>query len=422
MPVSSITILGAGPGGAFAALVLGRAGISCTILERETFPRDKVCGDALSGKVVEVLRKVDPNLVNELALLPAQLGSWGVTFVAPNRKALRVPFKKEFNKAECPPGFISKRIDFDQWLIRQALKYPSVNLQEGVEAWEFTREKSDETGQVEWQIKNRAGEIVHRTHLVIAADGAHSRFAKQVGGVTLEAAHHCAGLRAYYKGVKGLDEDNFIELHFLKDFLPGYFWIFPLPDGMANVGVGMRSDKVSAKKVNLKKRMLELIENDPGIKARFEGAELVGGIKGYGLPLGSKKRSLSGDGYMLVGDAASLIDPFTGEGIGNAMYSGYFAAQMVITCQKGEQGKECVYSAKNLAAYDTITYQRLWSELSLSKKMQELVRFPWLFNLVVNKAKSNPALSELISCMFEDLDIRERLKNPMFYVKLLLGR
>ena len=119
---------------------------------------------------------------------------------------------------------------------------------------------------------------------------------------------------------------------------------------------------------------------------------------------------------MLIGDAGSLIDPFTGEGIGNAMYSGWFAAEQAIASLKTGD-----LSAAGLASYDVAVYDRLWSELKLSKRMQELVRFPWLFNLVVNKANRNAALSEMISCMFEDLDIRERLKNPGFYLKLLFS-
>jgi flavin-dependent dehydrogenase len=64
----------------------------------------------------------------------------------------------------------------------------------------------------------------------------------------MEPKYYAAGLRAYYKNVTGTNEDNFIELHFIKKMLPGYFWIFPLPNGEANVGVGLLSDMVRKKK------------------------------------------------------------------------------------------------------------------------------------------------------------------------------
>ncbi len=406
-----ILILGAGPGGASAALFLAKKGIECLLVDKASFPRDKICGDALSGKVVEVFKKLDPAIVERLAVDAQALGSWGVTFVAPNRKGLRVPFKKEFDKnKDKSPGFISKRMDFDNFLVSECRKNPLIRIVEGLGLTEFERKDG------KWLCKSEDGRTVE-AEMVIAADGAHSRFAKLVGKIEMEPEHHCAGLRAYYKGVKGLDADNFIELHFIKDFLPGYFWIFPLPNGYANVGVGMRSDKVSAKKVNLKKEMADLIANDPVMKERFADAELVGGIKGFGLPLGSKKRKISGEGFVLVGDAASLIDPFTGEGIGNALYSGLFAADQAERCLAAND-----YSEEQMKAYDVAVYARLWEELKLGHRMQRLVNYPWLFNLVVNKAQKNKTLRETISCMFDDLDLRERLKNPLFYFKLLFSK
>lgn len=404
-----VVIIGAGPGGATAALFLAKVGINCTLVDKATFPRDKVCGDALSGKVVEVLRKLDPSLVDQIAADAQHLDSWGVTFVAPNGRDLRVPFKRSFDKTSTQaPGFIARRTDFDTLLVEECRKKPEIELVEGVGLTDFRRENGT------WVLTDDQGQERYRTRLVIVADGAHSRFARTVHKVEVEPKHHCAGIRAYYKGVKGLDQDNFIELHFLKDFLPGYFWIFPLPNGYANVGVGMRSDRVSAKKLNLKTEMQRILEAYPQFKERFEGAVLEGPVRGYGLPLGSRKRPISGDGYMLVGDAASLIDPFTGEGIGNALYSGYFAA-----VQTAKTLETRAYSAEAMKTYDQAVYARLWDELKLSHRMQKLVNYPWLFNLVVNKARRNKTLSETISCMFEDLDLRDRLRNPAFYFKLL---
>lgn len=402
---SPITIIGAGPAGATAALALSRKGYPALLVDQADFPRDKVCGDALSGKVVLTLRRIDAGLVSELGAHPKITGSHGVVFVAPNGRELRVPFRREMDP-ENPPGFILPRLDFDDWLFRKAASSEGITTKTGVRIEKFRREGDG------WILSDKDEQTVIRTGLVIAADGAHSRFAKEIGGITMEEEHYCAGLRMYYKGVKGLDPNGYIELHFVKDFLPGYFWIFPLADGYANVGVGMRSDVAGSKKINLKDAMQQLITSYEPIRSRFTEAEPTGPVRGYGLPLGSRKRSLSGDGYMLLGDAGSLIDPFTGEGIGNAMICGLKAAETVEQC-KGN------FSAAALGAYDESVYRRLWPELSLSKKMQELVKYPWLFNMVVNKAARSETLRETISCMFEDIDLRGRLKSPSFYLKVL---
>ena len=407
---TDILIIGAGPGGATTALFLAKYGIRSTLVDKAIFPRDKICGDALSGKVVEVLKKLDPSLVNELHAQQNEfIGSFGVTFIAPSGQALRVPFKNEITETSPPPGFISKRIDFDDWLIEQVRKQPLIQLIENTELRKFEKTASG------YIATSKSGEAFE-TKLIIAADGAYSTFAKEHAGLITEPAHNCFGLRAYYKNVSGLDHQNFIELHFLKDFLPGYFWIFPLPNGYANIGVGMRADVVNKKKLHLKKEFEKIIATHPAIAPRLAGAEQVGEVKLHGLPLGSKKRPLSGDHYMLIGDAAMLIDPFTGEGIGNAMMSGMLAAQ---------QAKHCIesgdFSAQNLKAYNKAVYDRLWSELLLSYRMQQLVNFPSLFNFVVRKANSNAMLKETISAMFEDLDLRARLKDPKFYFKLLFS-
>lgn len=405
MDHSPVTILGAGPAGCTAALALSARGIACRMLDQATFPRDKICGDALSGKVVMALKRIDPNLAGELGAQAFTHPSHGVVFVAPNGKALRVPFRRTLDTAQ-PPGFLARRKDFDNWLFEKASAAPGVSCTTGVRVDTFRREGS------QWIIGNKENTFALRTSLILAADGAQSRFAKQVGGMEMEDEHYCAGLRVYYKGVKDLDPNGFIELHFVKDFLPGYFWIFPLAGGAANVGVGMRSDVARKHKINLKEAMNELIRTYEPIRRRFADAVAEGPVNGYGLPLGSRKRALSGEGFLLLGDAGALIDPFTGEGIGNAMISGIKAAETIVEAA-GD------FSASSLLRYDESVYKRLWPELSLSKTMQQLVGQPWLFNMVVNKASRSKTLQETISCMFEDLDLRGRLKDPRFYLKVL---
>jgi geranylgeranyl reductase family protein len=405
-----ILIAGAGPGGAIAAITLARLGIPVYLIDKEKFPRDKICGDALSGKVVEVLRKLDVSLLDRLQFSPIQVGSWGVDFYAPNRKLLHVPFKTNYVKTDRAPGYLTTRLDFDNFLVEEARKYPEIHMLEGCEM------KSFDWKNGVWEIGLKNNSTILRPRILIAADGAHSSFARKVGNIQIEKDHYCGGVRAYYDGVTGMDPDNFIELHFIDDVLPGYFWIFPLPNGKANVGLGMRSDKISKKKIDLKKLMERIITHDPVISQRFKNATPLSDIKGFGLPLGSKKRPISGEGFMLVGDAASLIDPFTGEGIGNAMMSGLMAGK------KAAQALETNNtSIKKMKEYDDEVYGRLWSELRLSKVMQEMVNYPWLFNLVVNKANRNEELRTTISCMFEDLDMRKKLRSPKFYFNLLFA-
>lgn len=409
---NTIVIIGAGPAGCSTSLFLSKNKIPHTILDKAVFPRDKVCGDALSGKSVYVLNQLDPAIVPAFHAQKNEfIESWGVKFVAPNGKAIDIPFKQDMSKELLPPGFISKRVDFDQELFKR-LDRNFATVIDGAEVTDITQQPDGLTITYE---KNGAVTTLQAA-LVIGAEGDRSIVAKKLGGIKKENNHYCAGIRAYYEGVQGMHEQNFIELHFLPEMLPGYFWIFPLPNGMANVGAGMLSSEVSKRKVNLKADMLRAIENNPNIRERFKHAKLHGKIQGWGLPLGSKKRPVSGERFMLVGDAGSLIDPFTGEGIGNALYSGMMAAAHITEAVKQKR-----FDAAFLKQYDEAFYNRQWDELKLSHTMQRLCKYPWLFNFVVNKAHKNKTLRETISCMFEDLDLRAKLRNPLFYFKLLLN-
>src|SRR5262245_53069432 len=90
---TDILILGAGPAGITTAMFIAKEGITATVVDKAAFPRDKVCGDALSGKVVDVLKRLDTRIIDQLELETMQVGSHGVTFIAPNLKSLRIPFR-----------------------------------------------------------------------------------------------------------------------------------------------------------------------------------------------------------------------------------------------------------------------------------------------------------------------------------------
>jgi geranylgeranyl reductase family protein len=409
---TDICIVGAGPGGVATALRLSYLGIPCVLTDRAVFPRDKICGDAISGKVTTLLNRLDPEIMGRFHGHPIQTDVWGVRFVSPNQKKVDIPFHPGYVRNEkAAPGYVSKRLEFDQFLIHEVERRPDIQFFPNTEIKVF--EKSD-TGYL---LSDSTGNFQVKCKLLIDASGAHSTFSRKQAGLEKDWNHHAGAVRAYYENVKDLPKDNFIELHFLKEITPGYFWIFALPNGQTNVGIGMRSDFIRKRKVNLRQTMENIIANNPEIAPRFKDAVRLTDIVGYGLPLGSKTRKISGDRYILVGDAGHLIDPLTGEGIGNAFYSGFIAAELAEQCLA-----ENNFSEKFLNAYDVRVQRVLGTEMKLSYKMQEIGRNPFLLNLVANIIVGNQRILNYFSAMYSDFDLREELVKPWFWLKMWLKR
>ncbi|MCA1481045.1 NAD(P)/FAD-dependent oxidoreductase, partial [Bradyrhizobium sp. NBAIM08] len=149
-------------------------------------------------------------------------------------------------------GFTTPRLVFDNFLFEK-LQSPYATIYQKASIEKIERQAN---GSIKALFTHKDINYEITAPLIVGADGDKSLVRKSF----FEDAHplksYSVGLRAYYSGVTDLHPQNFIELHFLPEVLPGYFWIFPLPNGMTNVGVGILSEKVRQKKINLREQML----------------------------------------------------------------------------------------------------------------------------------------------------------------------
>lgn len=403
-----IIIVGAGPAGSAGALYAKRYGLKTLLLDKATFPRDKVCGDALSGKSVEILR--DLGLLEKTARLPGA-AIRRIIFSSPEHTELEIDLTRS-RLNQIPEGYVIRRQIFDEFLFHEARQAADVCL-EGFTVKDMITEDGFVTG-VRGQQNGTGEEVAYGAKLVFGADGYNSIVARKMGLYTHESRHMIVALRQYYENVADLTDQ--IELHFVDEVIPGYFWIFPLENGYANVGIGMVHSAIKKQKADLRRALQAAIES-PTFRERFARARPQEEPVGWNLPVGSRHSPNVGNGFLLLGDAAGLIDPFTGEGIGNALFSARYAVKAARTAiDRGDVSKSAL-----LKYYDKSLWRAIGPELKTSTQLQKLGQWRWLLNFVIRKAATNEELANLIAGMIANEVPRDKLANPLFYMKMLLN-
>ncbi len=401
-----VIIIGAGPSGCSAALYANKLGLKTLLLDKAFFPRDKVCGDALSGKTVRILR--DLELLEELESLGGA-GIKRITFGGPNYKQFDVFLNGSEHNDYITKGYVIPRLIFDNFLFEKASEVSETI--EGFTVKEIIRDNGNISGVAGDTAESK--NIKFKAPLILGADGPNSIIARKVGCYKMDSRNTAVAIRCYYEGVEGLSDQ--IELHYLKEVNPGYLWVFPAGGDKANVGIGLSKDAAKKESKNLRQIMNDILLSQK-FKKRFKNASPLEKPIGWNLPLGRIQRQNYGDGFLLLGDAAGLVDPFTGEGIGNGMLSGKYAAQVA---EKAHRNND--FSKSILHEYDNLIWGDIGGELRTSTKLADLARYEFLLNFVISRASRNKTVRDIISGMLSQEISRDELSKPKFYFNILFS-
>lgn len=371
-----VIVVGAGPGGATAAMSLAQKGHDVLLLDRQAFPRDKICGDGIPGGAIDILVALGMQAkILQAGWYPAR----SMLLASPRGHQFTAPFSLSAGGSE---SYIVPRLQFDQVLYQHALDSGA----------EFCR------GQVMEPLLDR-GRVVGvrarfngktediRGRIVIAADGATSVITRALRPDKQEDRHKAVAIRAY------LDDFNEfahqIEFYLYNGVLPGYAWIFPTGEGQANIGLGIRVDHFRRMKGNLEK-MLHNFMDMPDIKKRFKPTTRIHSVASWQLPFGSQRMQRAYEGALLVGDAAGLINPLTGGGIHNAIISGELAAAAAHDALQAND-----LTRERLKPYETECDKAMWESMHNSFLLQHwLLRFPLLVDLLIKYMGANSRFAQ----------------------------
>jgi menaquinone-9 beta-reductase len=323
-------VVGAGPAGSVAALVLARGGARVALADKAAFPRDKACGDLIGPRGVQALADLG------VAVPDAGHGS-DLLAVGPTGRRTRLPAFP--GRAYPGHGIVVPRLALDNALREAALAAGAV----GVRARITAVEPGPAAGAVRAVVASDGRRLAG--HVIIGADGALSPVARLAGMLDPAAALWGFAVRAYVPGEVPLPLLVLLESAPWRIY-PGYGWLFPGEDGRANVGigVGMGGTRRAVPLRDDLARFAALLR----ARADLERAAVPGPVLGGWLRMGGTGTPPAAGNVLLVGDAAGLINPLQGEGIAPALISARLAAAAVLA---GPGGAAAGYTAALAEAF-----------------------------------------------------------------------
>jgi len=373
-----VVIVGAGPGGSAAAYYLAKQGLDVLLLDKADFPRDKTCGDGLTPRALTVLE--DMELLSELLPVGCRLNRVEVASAA--GQTVTAPFPGKNGR----PGYtlIVPRFTLDDILRRHAITH-GAQFQSQVRVTGVTANGKG----VEVTGKHPGGSFSATARVAIMATGASVPLLQQMGLLKKMPVVALAA-RAYFEEVKGLSDA--MQLSFAGVPLPGYGWVFPLPHGAANIGAGIFPWGWAGRWLSRNTRQaFDSFIQTPQLREMLAGARQVGQVKGYPLRMDFLTAPTYAERTLLVGEAAGLVNPLTGEGIDYALESGKVAAEHVLRLFASAD-----FSLPRLADYDRLLRQRFQRLFRVCSLTRDLFVNPLLINPMVRLAALRPDLKMVL--------------------------
>ena len=366
--VHDVVIVGAGPGGSATAHFLSRQGLDVLLLDRADFPRDKTCGDGLTPRALRVLDQM--GILADVTQRACAVDAYSV--VAPNGHATSAPISAVHG------ALVVKRLLLDDIIQRKALA-SGAHFTSGVNV---SRVEPTSTGA---RVYTEDGPAFEGRVAVIATGAAFGVLRRS--GVLRRPPRTMLAARAYFEDLQ-TDVARSFQLRFDGVPTPGYGWVFPIKGRAANIGVGFLPRRGSGTASQAFHRFIR----STAVRPMLEGARQDGPLKGYPIRVDFLESPTFADRTLLVGEAAGLVNPLTGEGIDYALESGYIAAEHLLhTFETGD------FSRARLADYGAQLHNRFDRIFRFSEWIRDWYCKPPLLNVLVPLANRRPELRQLLA-------------------------
>jgi len=336
---ADVCIVGAGPAGTITSMFLSKHKVKHILVERSTFPRDKVCGEFYDGRLRNVLKKLNPELFT--CMLQQN--------ILQEINSLRIynsRLKEVSINASANARVTTVRHLFDDFLLKEALKSDYITYIDDTLIEDIA---VNANGVV---LASRKNAIELNAKIAVVATGSKTSLAKKAIPGNEPDKHFLLAARGYYTGIPKTPGKNYARFFILKAVVPCYLGIVDLPGDKFLVELFVLK-KVAAKyNVNPKTLLQQLIKNYTPLSNFFSNIKLHGHLKGASLPVTSGKKIISAERILLAGDSGYNINPITGLGVGRAVYSGMCAAEQ---CVKSLDSGN--FSASAFMDYDKKVYK-----------------------------------------------------------------
>lgn len=398
---ADVVVVGAGPGGSSAAYHCAAAGLSVLLLDKASFPRDKVCGDGLTPRAVAELARMGVPLREQ----DGWIRNRGLRVIGGGH-TIELPWPELSSYPSY--GLARSRMSLDHLLLDHA-RAAGAKVHERTTV---TGPLLDErTGRVIGVRARKTGdgersgdEVTYRAPVVIAADGVSARLATGMGLEKRLDRPMGVAVRTYFRTPR--HDDPWMESQLelwdgapgASSLMPGYGWIFSLGDGTANVGLGSVSSTAAATKVDYKSLFAKWMANAPA-EWEFTPENQIGPVRGAALPMGFNRGPLYGRGLMLVGDAAGMVSPFNGEGIAYALQAGRVAADAIVqaTARGTAAGRE-----RALATYGARMRDDLGGYYTLGRVFVKLIEHPQVMRVCTRYGLPRPLVMKFTHKLLAD--------------------